>query len=157
MPDSTAERFRRWEDLTTRDFESLDPQRTVAVFANTWSLGYPPGVLDADEWRDGIHGGLGETSILLHLRPELVRMQHARDFVPVLSTIEAEYQHLRIIGDVNIGWQAQDLHPDGVAGNAAGESAEIGERIVEHAAQAFAELIAEIARYPLSNLVPRPQ
>lgn len=85
------------------------------------------------------------------------RFRRWEDFVPVLSAIEAEYQHLRIIGDVNIGWQAQDLHPDGVAGNAAGTSAEIGERIVEHAAQAFAELIEEIARYPLSNLVPRPQ
>ena len=127
----------------------------VVVFANTWSLGLPHGVLDDDEARHGIHGGLSETSIMLHLRPDLVRMQHAANFRPRLADIEAEYRYLRMIGNVNIGWQAQDLHPEGVAGNAADASAAIGETMVSHAAQAFAGLIEEISRYPLSNIVKR--
>ena len=127
----------------------------VVVFANTWSLGMPQGLMDEDETRHGIHGGLSETSMMLHLRPDLVRMQHAANFRPVLADIEAEYQYLRMIGDVNIGWQAQDLHPEGVAGNAADATTVIGEAMVTHAARAFAGLIEEISRYPLANIIRR--
>ena len=127
----------------------------AVVFANTWSLGYPTGVLAEDEIHYGIHGGLSETSMMLHLRPDLVRMEHAENFRSVLPAIEGEYKHLRIIGNVNLGWQAQDLHPLGVAGNAAGATAQVGKSLVEHAASAFAVLIEEVSRYPLSNIKSR--
>ena len=129
--------------------------KMVVVFANTWSLGYPPETLDDDEIRFGIHGGLSETSMMLHLRPDLVRMEHAENFRSVLPAIETDYRYLRIIGNVNLGWQSQDLHPQGVAGNAADATARVGKLIIEHAATAFATLIEEISRYPLSNVKSR--
>jgi creatinine amidohydrolase len=53
----------------------------LAVSCMASRLGLPPGVsLSRDEARHGIHGGLVETSMMLHLRPDLVRMQHAADF-----------------------------------------------------------------------------
>ena len=128
----------------------------LVVFANTWSLGYPPGVLEDEEARYGIHGGQSETSIMLYLRPDLVRMEHARNFTTVLPEIETEYQHLRMIGDVGIGWQAQDVSASGVAGNAAIATAETGEAIVMHCASAFAELFAEVSSYPLARIASHP-
>jgi len=39
-------------------------------------LGRPPGVdLPEAEWRHGLHGGAVETAMMLHLRPEAVRME----------------------------------------------------------------------------------
>ncbi len=129
--------------------------RMLAVTSSWWHMGLPDGLVDADEVRHGIHGGTVETSIMLHLRPALVHMDKARDFRSVLPDMEARYSRLRHVGGVGIGWQAQDLHPDGVAGDASAATAEIGARIVEHVTAALAELIGEAAAYPLQALRAR--
>ena len=72
-----------------------------------------------------------------------------------MAEIEGEYERLRHLGGVGIGWQAQDLHDEGVAGDAAAASAAIGKQIVDHAAAAFAELVSEASRYPLAAIRAR--
>ena len=126
----------------------------LAVSASWWHLGLPAGLVPDDELRHGIHGGQVETSMVLHLRPDLVRMEHARDFRSVLPDVEADYERLRLVGGVSAGWQAQDLHPAGVAGNASAASTALGEAIVEHAARGLARLVEEVSRYPLDALRP---
>lgn len=130
-------------------------QQILAVSSNWWNMGLPEGLIGAEELRHGIHGGTVETSIMLHLRPELVKMDKAANFVPVLPETEAANERLRYLGGVGIGWQAQDLHPLGVAGDASAATPEIGEAIVTHVSGALAQLIREVSRHPLSSLVSR--
>ena len=62
------------------------------VSSSWWHMGLPAGLegglVAADEVRHGIHGGTVETSIMLHLRPDLVRMDRAENFVSVLPETE---------------------------------------------------------------------
>lgn len=127
----------------------------VAVSSSWWHMGFPDGLIPADEHRHGIHGGLVETSMMLHLRPHLVKMDQARDFRPVMAEMEGDYKRLRHLGGVGMGWQAQDIHEDGVAGDAASASAAIGSQIVDHVAAGFAELVGETSRYPLERIRKR--
>ncbi len=124
----------------------------MAVSASWWHMGFPEDLVPPDEQRHGIHGGLLETSMMLHLKPDLVKMELAKDFRPVLADMESEYRRLRHLGGVGIGWQAQDIHEEGVAGDAASASADIGEQIVDYVAAAFADLVSETSRYPLARI-----
>jgi creatinine amidohydrolase len=107
-------------------------------------------LFSAEERRHGIHGGESETSIMLHLHPDLVTMEHARNFKS--RSIELERQHglLTPEGGVGFGWQAQDLHPAGVTGNAAAADAARGREEVERAALALVKLVRQVADYPIA-------
>jgi creatinine amidohydrolase len=109
----------------------------------------------ADELRFGIHGGAVETSLMLHLRPDLVRMERAGDFVGLMHGMGEEYRWLTPEGRVGFGWQSQDLHPSGASGNAAAATAEQGRIVAERAVTNMIELLAEVARYPLERIVDR--
>lgn len=106
----------------------------------------------AEERRHGIHGGESETSVMLHLHPGLVRMDHAADFRS--STLDLAVQGDRLMpeGRIGFGWQAQDLHPAGVMGHAAAADAARGAIEVERAAQALVRIAGEVAAAPLSML-----
>src|SRR5690606_29806184 len=47
----------------------------LTVRANYFAFGSPPGLFAQDELAHGLHGGEMETSLLLHLAPELVRQE----------------------------------------------------------------------------------
>ena len=111
---------------------------------------------DADERQHGIHGGESETSVMLHLHPDLVRMEHAANFISASVARSATGGLLTPEGGVGYGWQAQDLHPAGVMGNAAAADADRGRKEVERAAQALLRLIAEIAAFRLDQLRSEP-
>lgn len=130
-------------------------QEILAVSSSWWHMGLPEGLVDAEEVRHGIHGGTVETSIMCHLRPDLVKMDKAANFVSVLPETEAANERLRYVGGVGIGWQAQDLHPLGVAGDASKATPEIGKAVVEHVTAGLARLITEVSLHPLSSLVSR--
>lgn len=110
-------------------------------------------LFDPDENRHGIHAGQSETSVMLHLHPELVEMHRAENFVPLSVEIERESEILGRGGSVSFGWQAQDLHPKGACGDATKATAALGAITVERAAQRLVVLIDEISRYPLSRIV----
>jgi creatinine amidohydrolase len=127
----------------------------LAVAASTWDCRYPADVLPPAEALHGIHGGLSETSLMLHLRPDLVRMDRAADFVPATVAFNQRHERLRMVGSPGIGWMAQDLHEQGVAGNAAAATAETGRQIAEALAAGLAELLDEVAATPLATLKSR--
>jgi len=110
-------------------------------------------LFDINERMHGIHGGAIETSMMLHLHPELVKMELAQDFVSASVAIETDYSVLRSEGTTGFGWQAQDLQTSGVTGNATASTAALGVILVDRAAQKLATLVSETARYPLSKLV----
>jgi creatinine amidohydrolase len=112
-------------------------------------------LFSAHELRHGIHGGEVETSVMLHLHPDLVEMEEAADFVPLSVALEEEGGILTPEGGVGFGWQAQDLDASGACGNAAAADAERGAALIERAAEALVRLCREVARYPLDRIVPR--
>jgi creatinine amidohydrolase len=130
----------------------------LGVFAATamWSkLIDVNDLFSADEKRHGIHGGQIETSVMLHLHPDLVEMDRAENFVPLSVQIERESKMLKPEGATSFGWQAQDLNPNGACGDATKATAELGRLTVERAAERLLALIEEISRYPLSRIVTR--
>jgi creatinine amidohydrolase len=140
-------------DIVARDLRvRLD---MFVVTASTYALADPTGMFPETEITHGIHGGAIETSMMLHLRPDLVTMDLAEDFEPISVEMEQSYKLLRPEGGIGFGWQAQDIHPSGAVGNATNADAARGETLVETAAQGFVELLQEVARYPLANIKSR--
>jgi creatinine amidohydrolase len=126
----------------------------LLVVTLTWNrLGYPPGLLSEEERQFGAHGGQMETSLMLHLAPNEVDMEQARDFPSLQAELAKTYKHLRAYGPIGFGWLAGDLNPEGVTGNAAAGSAEIGEKIAAHQAAAFVELLEEVAQADINTLL----
>ena len=109
----------------------------------------------ASELKHGIHGGESETSVMLHLHPDLVAMEHAADFVPRSVELERTNRLLTPEGGVGFGWQAQDLHPGGACGNAAAADAARGAEQVERAARALLGLIDEVRAYPMAAVTAK--
>ena len=92
----------------------------------------------------GIHGGLGETSLMLHLAPDLVDMSGATRNVPEHL---AANQYVRFGGKVGFGWLSNDFGPDGHIGDPTGATAERGRQQFDAAVQAFTEALHEIAGF----------
>ena len=137
-------------DIVARD---LRVRLGLLVVAHSWfAAGIPPGLFSEHEVQYGIHAGAIETSMMLHLRPDLVRMDRAANFAPLMAEMAPQYRLLSPTGAGRLAWQAQDLHPAGACGDATDADAERGRRLVEHAAQALVALLEEIDRYPLANL-----
>jgi creatinine amidohydrolase len=109
----------------------------------------------AAEHRFGVHAGEIETSMMLALRPERVRMQHAQDFHSKAQERAARFPILGNGRSAKLGWQMQDYHPAGAVGNAAAATAENGRALVDAAGRALAGLLAEIDRLPPDTLAGR--
>jgi creatinine amidohydrolase len=112
--------------------------------AHSFSFGVPPGLFDADELAHGLHGGAVETSLVMHLQPDLVRRDALADFASAGRTMSTGGGFLGVEEPVGIGWMAQDLNAQGVCGNAAAASAEKGALVLEHMAQGLVRLLAEV-------------
>ena len=102
------------------------------------------GTSTEDELGMGIHGGLNETSVFMHLRPGEARMEHARRWVPEAL---ADNRHVRFGGSVSFGWLSNDFFDDGVIGDPTGASAELGAELFERAVTSICEQMAEIAAF----------
>ena len=87
---------------------------------------------------------------MLYLRPDLVNMSKAENFHSTMADLAKEFQQLP--RTATIAWQAQDLNPAGVVGNARDADAERGRQLIEHAATQFAAVLTEVDRLPLSHL-----
>ena len=109
--------------------------------------GVPPdqgGKSAPEEMGMGVHGGTDETSMMLHLAPELVDMSVATRNVPERL---ADNRYVRFGGKVAFGWLSNDFGPDGHIGDPTLASAEHGAELFEAAVTAFAESLAEIAAF----------
>ena len=130
----------------------LRADNLFAVACMASRLGLPPEILlSEDEKRHGIHGGLVETSLMLHLRPDLVRMHHATDFRSAWLARQAEMTLLTPEGGVGFGWETQDLNPAGALGEARAATAPIGAAILEFQAARLAALLQEVRRFDLAT------
>ncbi|MFW7415325.1 creatininase family protein [Demequina sp. SO4-18] len=93
----------------------------------------------------GIHGGWGETSLMMHLRPELVS---TRDFARAIPEGLTDYRHIGFAGaPVQFGWLSVDFGHDGVLGDPTGADAGAGESIAADFVRLAAESLEEISRF----------
>lgn len=123
-------------------------EHKLLAVGTSWSrFGMPDGLFDADERAIGIHGGAVETSLMLHLRPDLVRMAQAERFGSLQETLRDDHTHLRAYGPARFGWTAGDLNPAGVVGDATSASAEKGAVLLDHTAGAFIALLRDVAKF----------
>jgi creatinine amidohydrolase len=131
-----------------------------AVSCMASHMGMPPGiVLSREEQCYGIHGGLVETSLMLHLRPDLARMARAIDFRSAWLAKEGTVSMLTPEGGVGFGWETQDLHPAGALGDASAATATMGAAILEYQAGRLATLLEEVRRFDVDawmGSVPAP-
>lgn len=136
-------------DLVARE---LRIRHAMLVVNAAWfGLGLPEGLFSAEECRHGIHGGEIETSLMLHLRPDLVDMTRARNFVSLSQEMAETFDLLTVEGAIGIGWQAQDLNSWGVCGNSAAADPDRGATVALYLVRRFVDLIGEVARFPLDR------
>ncbi|ADZ69214.1 creatininase family protein [Polymorphum gilvum] len=137
-------------DIVARE---LRVTHEMLVTATAWSrFGQPEGLFPSEEFTYGIHGGDVETSLMLHLHPELVRMELAEDFTSAQQDFIKEFKYLRGHGQQQFGWKAQDLGAKGALGNAANASADKGRASLDHAAREFVELLKDVHAFDIKRL-----
>ena len=144
-------------DIVARE---LRARHDLIVYSSSWynlPLGdtvnslFPP-----EEHRFGVHAGDIETSMMLALAPERVDMAQAAHF---RSASQERAPHYPILGNgrsAKLGWQMQDYHPQGAAGNAAAATADKGHALINAAAQQLALMLSELSSLPLSALRDAP-
>jgi creatinine amidohydrolase len=102
------------------------------------------GASTVDELGMGIHAGLQETSLVLHLRPDLVERSEAVRNVPEWM---AANRYVRFGGEVSFGWLANDFGPSGHIGDPTGATAELGKELFEAAVARLGEQFAEVRAF----------
>ena len=120
--------------------------------ATAWSrLGDASGTFSQEERDYGIHAGDIETSLMLALRPELVRMEMAENLASEQKEFAEEHTHLRAYGRHQFGWRMEDLNRYGAVGNAAAATADKGEALITSAIDNFAALVRDVMTFDLDR------
>jgi creatinine amidohydrolase len=137
--------------------QDLRAYHGLLAVTTSWSrFGVPGGLFPAEELRHGIHGGAVETSIMLARYKEQVRPEAIADFRSRGIAMEKDYRWLSAHRPAPFAWQAQDLHQSGAVGNATLASAEKGERLLDHGARAFIELLEDVDKFDVNTLWAGP-
>lgn len=105
-----------------------------------------------DEHGHGIHGGFEETSLMLHLYPELVDMEQAATALP--EWLE-RFEHIGFGGLVEFGWTSRDISRTGVIGNPLLATPVDGERLYNAAIANAAASLKELATFTFPNAAER--
>ncbi|CAM5793628.1 creatininase family protein [Ottowia pentelensis] len=110
--------------------------------------------IPAAEQRFGVHGGQAETAMMLALKPRLVRQSRFKSFESTSELRARDYPTLGNGRSAKLAWAAQDLNPEGAAGNAAAADLEDGLALIDAAGRALATLLREVDRLPANTLRP---
>lgn len=105
----------------------------------------PPAGEGTDERNLGIHGGAAETSIILHMQPELVDLSRAERWVPEHI---ADYQYIGFNSmPVSFGWLSNDFGTPGVLGDPTQATAAFGAKLYAASVARAVASLHEIARF----------
>lgn len=94
----------------------------------------------------GIHAGYIETSLMMHLAPDLVASELPG---PVLPESVADNTHVRFGGSVTFGWASDDFSDAGHIGDPTGASATVGQDVFESTISNLREAFEEIRDFSL--------
>jgi creatinine amidohydrolase len=91
----------------------------------------------------GLHAGHVETSLMLHTRPDLVRMELAEREIPRQGFAgEASFG-----GRVAFGWLSQDLTDSGVVGDPTGATADEGAKLFDRIVGRLGDDLADVRAF----------
>lgn len=131
-------------EIAARDLHQQYPD--FAVFPLfTWRVPHLAGdLLTPQEQAYGIHAGDAETSIMLSLLPQQVKMERAvKEYpqgLPIDSLLDME-------GKLPFAWLTRELSRSGVMGDATLATKEKGDRLLESVAQGWVQVIQDIYRF----------
>ncbi len=138
--------------------QDLRAEYGMLVVTTGWNrFGVPDGLFTPDELRHGIHGGAIETSIMQARYPQFVREAEIANFASSALAMDKEYRWLSASRPAPLAWQAEDLHRSGAIGDATQASADKGEALLAHGAQAFCGLLEDVARFDMDALSHGPK
>ena len=129
----------------------------LVVRTNYFSFGSPAGLFDKEEVLHGLHGGEVETSLIMHLSPDLVREIALKDVSSLSSTLKSQNEFLHVESPIGFGWMSQDLNSAGVCGNAANADPIRGATYLKYLADCLAKLLTEVIDTPLSIIEKEPK
>jgi len=125
----------------------------MLAVATSWTrFGMPADIIDPADKAFDIHAGEIETSVMLAIRPDLVRLDALQNFPSRQADYARRFTHLRAYGPHAFGWKMSDLNSQGAAGKASQASANKGEAILAHAVKGLSELLADMAEFDVSEL-----
>jgi creatinine amidohydrolase len=108
----------------------------------TWRVPHITGeLLLPQEKRLGIHAGDAETSIMLSILPNQVKMEKA---VAEYPPQQPEDSLLSIEGKLSFAWATRDLSKSGVVGDPTTATKEKGDRILESVSDGWVQVIKDI-------------
>jgi creatinine amidohydrolase len=106
----------------------------------------PPEV-DRNEDGFDIHGGYGETSIMMAIAPELVHHERAFPDGQAAAAEFGKYKHLTLEGVLPTAWLTDDISESGTVGDPTNASADVGKAILAYAAEQLAESLLEVRAF----------
>lgn len=116
---------------------------TFAWFVWRGAPGYKRFLTDR-EGREGLHGGVAETSLMLALDAEAVRCDRVMAEYPKLTGGDGL---IGVKGPTAAAWRTEDLSRTGVVGDGTAASLEIGEQLLEELVSGWMELITAAHRF----------
>jgi creatinine amidohydrolase len=116
-------------------------------------LTYPP--IHAQEAAWGTHAGEWETSMMLHLTPELVGPLLASAGSPY-ATFATPPEHLGLLGPIPFAWTTDDVTASGAIGDPTPATPERGKDIVELSVAKIALALAEICSFEMPTPAGAP-
>jgi creatinine amidohydrolase len=145
-------------------FETNSP--VLAVLVNLQALIHDSlttsatiGDLDEQEtaWErvHGIHGGLVETALMLHLHPNLVDTASAQQFLPFSTPSNSSLTPYGAV--VSYGWKADDIFPSGVGGFASRATPGLGKEIFRDAVTALLQIVKDTQDAVPSTVLRAPK
>ncbi len=132
-------------DIAARE---LRQTHGMAVATTSWTRLSADRVYDYPEGpMVDIHGGLSETSMMLALYPDLVRMELAEDFASAQTALRQGSTRLGFhMAEANMAWLSHDLNPKGTVGDASRATAALGAEDIKRQIEGFVALAADMAR-----------
>ncbi len=131
----------------------LRRHRSMLVGTASWQrFGVPEGLLPPAEVASGIHGGAVETALMLHFRPDLVRLDATSRRESLHDELARSARRLTAHGRLGFAWMARDLNPVGTVGDARLATAAIGAAIARHQAEGARDYCRDLLDFDLFRL-----
>lgn len=115
----------------------------LCAYTNWLRFGINTTLISNEEKHLDIHAGFIETSVMLYLAPQYVKMEYAKNFYNKQADYINKYKYLRAYGSHAFGWLMPDLNSEGACGNAALANNKAGKIIFKEACENLAKFIHE--------------
>ncbi len=139
-------------DIVARDLRQQ--YGLLVAHCSSYQFSASETVVSARDYRHGIHGGEGETSAMLDIRPDLVDMSRAEDFRSTGEDWAQQFPSIGVAGPVKVGWLMEDLNEQGAAGDARLATKDKGKQLLDASARGFAAFLRQFDQMDAGPLKP---